>query len=102
MTTDAGRAALKALGGARASVRGRTARPRIPAAPRASATGLSGLIARGWSVTWWPAYGYRLYKINTDLDTGWCADEKAACDVAKRLEEIGEDTRGRKRKEQRQ
>jgi hypothetical protein len=69
------------------NTRGRTTRPDIPAAPRQAATGLSGLITRGWSVQSPDAVRYRLYVIGrAELDTGLCATELDACNKAKRLE----------------
>lgn len=68
--------------------RGRATRPDIPSAGRAEATGLSGLIAAtpSWSVAYVVGRGYRLYVIRRpELDTGWHATEKAACDAAKGL-----------------
>jgi hypothetical protein len=85
LTTPEGRAAYAAI--EKRQKRGRTTRPDIPVAPRQAATGLSGLITRGWSVQSPDAVRYRLYVIGrAELDTGLCATELDACNKAKRLE----------------
>lgn len=63
----------------------RDARPNLPRAAPAERTGLSGLIRRGWSVT---MDGERYRLTRGECDTGW-ADEKTACDQAKKLEAEG-------------
>lgn len=87
LTTAEGRAALQALGGSRALQRGRQARPDLPAAAAATRTGLSSLLKRGWSLTSPDSMRVRLYVVGRpDLDTGYCATERAACDAANALE----------------
>jgi len=76
------------------TTRGRNTRPDLPAAGRSAATGLATLIApkRGsgkpaWSVFYVVGMGFRMFVIGTpELDTGWHASEKAACDAAKELQ----------------
>jgi hypothetical protein len=82
-TFDDKDAFLAALHGKPRTTRGRETRPDIPAAPRATRTGLSTFIKAGWAWEFRTGAGYRLEK--GALSTGWCASEKAACDAAKRL-----------------
>lgn len=63
--------------------RGRTTRPDVPAAGRAQATGLTPLLVAGWNWEYRVGFGYRAYR--GEADTGWQADEAAACKVAKGL-----------------
>jgi hypothetical protein len=60
---------------------------RLPRAAAEAATGLWGLIERGWSVESPDSVRYRLYVVGVaGLDTGLCVDEAAACQAAKALE----------------
>lgn len=72
-------------GAARAITIGGDKRSRVPRADTNERTGLRTLIEAGWSVESVDSVRYRLYKFGTDLDTGMCASEKAACDKAKEL-----------------
>ena len=65
----------------------RPARLDIPRAPASERTGLTPLLVRGWSVDANDSR-FRLHQLHTGLDTGYCADEKAACDKAKELERL--------------
>jgi hypothetical protein len=60
---------------------------RLPRAVSEAATGLWGLIERGWSVESPDSVRYRLYVVGVaGLDTGLQPTEKDACDRAKALE----------------
>jgi hypothetical protein len=81
---------LTALNGKPRQKRGRNTHPDIPSAPRASATGLTSLIApeRGsgnpaWSLAFVVGRGYRLYVLGGDQDTGWRDSEAIACAAAR-------------------
>lgn len=87
---DAARLGLN--GAKKHTTRGRKTRPDLPAAGQAPRTGLSTFIAPkagsgkpAWSLAYTVASGYRLYVINTPLDTGFLPSERAACDAAKEL-----------------
>lgn len=86
-TYDTPEAFMQALHGKPRQKRGRNTRPDLPVAGRAPSTGLTSLIAgkvRTWSLEMDVRFGYRLYQIG-GVSTGWCIDEKAACDAAKEL-----------------
>ena len=61
--------------------RGRATRPDIPAAGRAPRTGLTTLLAAGWSIEFRPSVGYRLSR--GEMATPWEASEEAVCLAAK-------------------
>ena len=64
-------------------VQAKDARPDIPRAGRAEATGLSTFIEAGWSIEFRSGVGYRLSR--GEVATPWEASEAAACVAAKGL-----------------
>ena len=64
-------------------VKAKDARPDIPRAGRAEATGLGPLLTAGWSIEFRPNVGYRLSR--GEMATPWAASEAAACQRAKEL-----------------
>lgn len=59
-------------------------RPRLPRAAAAAPTGLTRLLAAGWSVRYAVGRGYRMTR--GALDTGYHMSELAMCRAAKELE----------------
>ena len=74
---------LAALKGKPRGKRGRATRPDIPSAGRAPRTGLTTLLAAGWSIEYRPSVGYRLSR--GTVATPWEASEEDVCLAAKEL-----------------
>ncbi len=64
-------------------VQAKDARPDIPRAGRAEATGMSTFIEAGWSIEFRAGVGYRLSR--GDMATPWEASEQDVCAAAKEL-----------------
>ena len=64
-------------------VKAKDARPDIPRAGRAEATGLTTLLTAGWSIEFRAGAGYRLSR--GEMATPWEASEEDVCQKAKEL-----------------
>ena len=62
-------------------VKAKDARPDIPRAGRSPSTGLTTLLAAGWSIEYRPNVGYQMSR--GVVETPWEASEEDACDAAK-------------------
>ncbi len=62
-------------------VKAKDARPDIPRAGRAKATGLVPLLVAGWSIEFRIGAGYQLSR--GEMATPWAASEEAVCLAAK-------------------